>query len=218
MSPTIVAYYRVSTQKQGRSGLGLEAQRAAVHAFAQAEGFEIVAEHTEVESGKGADALDRRPELKAALKAARRSRASVCVARLDRLSRDVHFISGLMSQRIPFIVAALGRNVDPFALHIWAALAQQERLLISQRTKAGLAAAKARGVKLGSSITALAKKNAADAAERDAALRPVLLELAGWSANAIANELNTRKIPTARGGAWHAISVIRMQRRLGIAS
>ena len=141
----------VSTQKQGRSGLGLEAQRKAVAGFAEAEGFEIVAEFTEVETGKGADALDRRPQLKAALKAAKKAKCEVAVAKLDRLSRDVAFIAGLMVQRVPFIVVALGRNVDPFTLHIYAALAEQERRMISQRTIAGLAAAKARGRKLGSS-------------------------------------------------------------------
>src|SRR5258705_4714725 len=148
MSP-LVAYYRVSTQKQGRSGLGLEAQRNAVWQFAKAEGFEIVAEFTEIETGKGSDALDRRSELKAALKAAKKTKCEVAVAKLDRLSRDVAFIAGLMSQRVPFIVCALGRSVDPFTLHIYAALAEQERRLISQRTSAGLQAAKQRGVKLG---------------------------------------------------------------------
>jgi DNA invertase Pin-like site-specific DNA recombinase len=145
----LVAYYRVSTQKQGRSGLGLEAQRKAVAAFAAAEGFEIIAEFTEIETGKGSDALDRRPELKAALKAAKKAKCEVAVAKLDRLSRDVAFISGLMAQRVPFIVAALGRNVDPFMLHIYAALAEQERRMISRRTREALAEAKARGVKLG---------------------------------------------------------------------
>src|SRR5260370_36736986 len=148
MSP-LVAYYRVSTQKQGRSGLGLEAQRNAVWQFAKAEGFEIVAEFTEVETGKGSDALDRRPELKAALKAAKKTKCEVAVAKLDRLSRDVAFIAGLMSQRVPFIVCALGRNVDPFTLHIYAALAEQEGRLISQRTSAGLQPAKQRGLNLG---------------------------------------------------------------------
>ena len=141
----LVAYHRVSTAGQGRSGLGLDAQRAVVQAFAKAEGFDIVAEFTEVESGKGSDALERRPELKAALKAAKRLKCEVAVAKLDRLSRDVAFIAGLMSQRVPFIVTSLGRNVDPFTLHIYAALAEQERRMISQRTSAGLQAAKAKG-------------------------------------------------------------------------
>jgi DNA invertase Pin-like site-specific DNA recombinase len=126
----LIAYYRVSTQKQGRSGLGLEARRKAIASFAEAEGFEIVAEFTEVETGKGSDALDRRPQLKAALKAAKKARCEVAVAKLDRLSRDVAFISGLMALRVPFIVTALGRNVDPFMLHIYAAMAQQERAMI----------------------------------------------------------------------------------------
>ena len=172
MAP-LIGYYRVSTQKQGRSGLGLEAQRKAVQAFAEAEGLTIIAEFTEVETGKGADALDRRPQLKAALKA----KCEVAVAKLDRLSRDVAFIAGLMVQRVPFIVVALGRNVDPFTLHIYAALAEQERRMISQRTIAGLAAAKARGRKLGSSVRKLAAKNAAAAAARDAELEPVLKKL-----------------------------------------
>jgi DNA invertase Pin-like site-specific DNA recombinase len=215
MNP-IVAYYRVSTAKQGRSGLGLEGQRAAVQAFAKAEGFEIADEFTEVETGKGSDALDRRPQLRAALKAAKKAKCEVAVAKLDRLSRDVAFIAGLMSQHVPFIVCALGRNVDPFTLHIYAALAEQERRMVSQRTIAGLQAAKARGKKLGN--PALAVKNAADAAVRDELLRPVLAELFGKSANAIATELNARRIKTPRGGVWHAETVIRVQRRLESAS
>ncbi len=212
--PPIVAYYRVSTAAQGRSGLGLEAQRKAVTAFADAEGFDIVAEFTEVETGKGADALDRRPQLRAALKAAKKAKCEVAVARLDRLSRDVAFIAGLMSQRVPFIVTALGRNVDPFTLHIYAALAEQERRMISQRTIAGLAAAKARGVVLGSYSAVLAEKNSTAAAARDTALAPVLAELAQLSANAVAVELNRRKIASPRGGTWSATTVIRAQRRL----
>ena len=111
MNKQIVSYYRVSTGRQGRSGLGLEAQQQAVVQFAEREGFKIVGEFTEVESGKGSDALDRRPKLAAALKAARKAGASVCIAKLDRLSRDVfHFISGLMAHRVPFLVAELGAN------------------------------------------------------------------------------------------------------------
>src|ERR1700719_48413 len=144
-----VAYYRVSTARQGRSGLGIEAQRAAGKRFAEAEGFDLIAEHVEVETGKGADALDRRPELAAALAEARKAKCPVLVAKLDRLSRDVHFISGLMSHRVPFIVAELGADADPFMLHLYAALAEKERTLISARTRAALAAKKAQGVKLG---------------------------------------------------------------------
>jgi DNA invertase Pin-like site-specific DNA recombinase len=109
----IISYVRVSTERQGRSGLGLEAQREANRRFAEANGYDIAAEFCEVETGKGADALDRRPKLAAALKAARKVKCSVVVAKLDRLSRDVAFIAGLMSQRVPFIVAELGPNVDP---------------------------------------------------------------------------------------------------------
>ena len=134
--------------RQGRSGLGIEAQRHALTQFAQGEGFEIAREFVEVETGKGADALDRRPQLKAALAAARKLECQVAVAKLDRLSRDVHFISGLMAHRVPFLVAELGPDVDPFVLHLFAALAEKERALISTRTRQALAAAKARGVAL----------------------------------------------------------------------
>ena len=135
-SRAIVAYLRVSTFRQGRSGLGLEAQRENITRFAVAEGYEVVGEFVEVETGKGSDALERRPQLSAALNAARKHKGSVVVAKLDRLSRDVHFISGLMVQRVPFIVAEPGPDVDPFILHLFAALAEKERALISLRTKA----------------------------------------------------------------------------------
>jgi DNA invertase Pin-like site-specific DNA recombinase len=127
----------------------LKWQSEAIQAFAKVEGFKITETFEEHESGKGADALDRRPELAAAIKAARKLGGPVIVSKLDRLSRDVHFISGLMTQRVPFIVTELGADVDPFVLHLFAALAQKERALISQRTKLGLQAAKRRGVKLG---------------------------------------------------------------------
>src|SRR3982751_3242033 len=124
MKPAL-AYIRVSTARQGRSGLGLEAQQAAIQRFCAAEGFAIVAERIEVETGKGADALDRRPELAAALAEAKRRKCPVLVAKLDRLSRDVAFIAGLMAQRVPFIVAELGADADPFMLHLYAALAEK---------------------------------------------------------------------------------------------
>ena len=208
MSP-LIGYYRVSTAKQGRSGLGLEAQRKAVASFAATEGFAIIAEFIEIESGKGSDALERRPELKAALKAAKKVRCEVAVAKLDRLSRDVAFIAGLMSQRVPFIVAALGRNVDPFTLHIYAALAEQERRMISQRTKAGLQAAKARGVVLGNAKLGADNKKAA--AERAESLRPILVELSDLSSRDVAAEL------TKRGhGEFSYKTVQRMRSRLGL--
>ena len=144
-----VTYIRVSSEQQGRSGLGIEAQKAAIARFTADHGFEPVAEHVEVETGKGCDALDRRPQLAAALKRAKTEKCPVIVAKLDRLSRDVAFISGLMAQRVPFIVAELGVDTDPFLLHIYAALAEKERSLISARTRDALAAAKGRGVQLG---------------------------------------------------------------------
>src|SRR6187402_2377702 len=189
MSP-LIGYYRVSTAKQGRSGLGLEAQRKAVANFAAAEGFTVISEFIEIESGKGSDALDRRPQLKAALKAAKKAKCEVAVAKLDRLSRDVAFIASLMAQRVPFIVCALGRNVDPFTLHIYAALAEQERRMISQRTAAGLQAAKARGVVLGNAK--MIEDMQAAAAARDAALEPILRELSDLSSRDVAAELARR--------------------------
>ena len=132
-----------------QSGLGLEDQRQAIATFAASEGFTIVAEHVEVETGKGADALDRRPVLAAALAQAKKARVPVLVSKFDRLSRDVHFISGLMAHAVPFIVTSLGANCDPFMLHVYAALAEKERSLISDRTRAALAVKKTQGAKLG---------------------------------------------------------------------
>ncbi len=214
----LISYLRVSSQQQGKSGLGIEAQRAAIAAFAKAEGCEIIAEHVEVETGKGADALERRPHLAAALMAAKKAGCAVVVAKLDRLSRDVAFIAGLMAQRVPFIVTELGAGADPFMLHIYAALAEQERRMISARTKAALMAAKARGVVLGNPHLATAQKagqatRTAAANKRAAALLPVLesIRAAGaTSLRAIAAELNARSITTTRGGAWDAVAVSRV--------
>src|ERR1700738_217634 len=178
-----IEYVRVSTQEQGRSGLGLEAQREAIRRFCEAERVNVVASFVEIESAKG-DTLERRPKLKAALKAAKRIKdddyrvAPIVVAKLDRLSRDVHFVSGLMAERVPFICADLGRDADPFLLHIYAAFAEKERRMISIRTKEGLARAKARGVKLGGE-NEQSHLNKAEAETRAQALRPILLDIVG---------------------------------------
>ena len=138
----------------------------------------------------------------------------MCVAKLDRLSRDVAFIASLMVQRVTFIVCALGRNVDPFTLHIYAALAEQERRMISQRTAAGLAAAKARGVKLGNEKM-IADMQAA-AAQRDAALRETLRPMIGLPSRTIAEKLTKLGIKTPRGGkVWSHVTVQRVMARLG---
>src|ERR1700719_1590450 len=210
---TAIAYTRVSTAQQGRSGLGLGAQLAALERFAIAEGYNFVQAFEEVETGKGADALDRRPPLSAALKAAKQHKAPIIVAKLDRLSRDVHFISGLMSHKTPFIVAELGADADPFMLHLYAALAEKERAMISRRTKDALAARKAQGVKLGG-LNAKGIQNRDEAKERAEQLRPIFTELTGRSARAIATVLNERKIATPTGGKWHAATVIRVQKRI----
>ena len=209
MGKPIVAYIRVSTQKQGQSGLGLEGQQAAIERFCATEGYEITRTLVEIETAKGVDALERRPQLKAALKRAAAYKCSVVVAKLDRLSRDVAFISGLMAQGVPFIVTEIP-SADPFMLHIYAAVAEQERTKILERTKAALAAAKVRGVKLGNPhspkpFTAEARRQGAEALRRQTDARAqqlseILAEFAGQSANATAKALNDRKLPTGRGG------------------
>jgi DNA invertase Pin-like site-specific DNA recombinase len=212
----LVTYIRVSTAGQGKSGLGIEAQRAALDRFAEAEGCEILAEFVEVETGKGADAIDRRPQLAAALVLAKKAKAAVAVAKLDRLSRDVAFISDLMARRVPFIVAELGADADPFMLHLYAALAEKERQLISDRTRVALLARKAQGVKLGNPVNlgeASAKGAATQRAGADAFAAKVLpmvrlIQAEGRTTlRAIAAALNERGVRTARGGEWHDSTV-----------
>jgi DNA invertase Pin-like site-specific DNA recombinase len=207
-----IAYIRVSTQAQGKSGLGLEAQQAAISRFVAAEGFDISQTFIEVETGKGADALDKRPQLAAALVAAKAANCPVIVAKLDRLARDVHFISGLMVQRVPFIVAELGAGIDPFMLHIYAALAEKERTMISERTKAALAAAKERGKKLGSPTSPAILAARSDAFAEG--LRDVVTPIINLSSRRIAAILNERGIKTQTGGAWQSATVIRLINRL----
>ncbi|OSI62499.1 resolvase [Bradyrhizobium canariense] len=217
----LITYLRVSTSAQSRSGLGIEAQRQTLAHFASSEGYEVAREFVEVETGKGPDALDRRPQLKAALAAARKLRCHVGVAKLDRLSRDVHFISGLMAHKVPFVVAELGPDVDPFVLHLFAALAEKERALISTRTRQALSAAKARGVTLGNPKLHVARKGAVEAvkaeADRYAAnVLPIIRETQKAGASTlrqIADALNARGVPTARGGQWHAQSVANILER-----
>ena len=214
-----VAYYRVSTERQRRPGLGIDAQRDAVRRFTENEGFQITAEFVEAESGKGADALDRRPELAKALSVARGRKCAVIVAKLDRLSRDVAFISGLMAQRVPFIVAELGADADPFMLHLYAALAEKERRLISERTKAALAQRKAQGARLGNPTNAahaaaMGRKASIEGADRFAAnVMPIIeaIRASGVSTfSGIAAALNARGLRSARGGRWHVSSVMNL--------
>jgi DNA invertase Pin-like site-specific DNA recombinase len=217
-----VAYCRVSTRRQQQSGLGIDAQRAAVARFAQAEGISITREYVEAETGKGADALDRRPELAAALSHARKLKCSVVVAKLDRLSRDVAFISGLMAQRVPFVVAELGRDADPFMLHLYAALAEKERRLISERTKAALASRRASGGRLGNSrdiaqAGELGRRTQVAAANEFASrLLPAINTIrrsGGETLEAICFALNHQGIKTARGKRWHVSSVANLLAR-----
>lgn len=214
MSQPIVAYYRVSREKQGRSGLGLDGQRRLVVSFASNEGMEIAGEFTEVETGKGADALDRRPQLAAALRKAKKLKCPVVVAKLDRLSRDVAFVAGLMSKRVPFIVTELGKDVDSFMLHIYAAVAEKERNVIAERTRLALAEAKHRGKRLGNQRQA--DINKAAAATRDARLEPILKTMWDLPLREIAQELTDRGILSPRGGVWNAMTVMRTMKRLGI--
>ncbi len=217
MAKTVVSYVRVSTTGQGRSGLGLEAQREAIARFAKDQNYEIGGEYLEVESAKGADALERRPKLAEAIKHARKLKGPIVVAKLDRLSRDVNFISGLMTHKVPFVTVELGADTDPFLLHLFAALAERERRIIGERTRIALQAAKARGVKLGGT-NAQSIANRDEALQRAEQLRPMLTELAGMSANKAAAELNKREVPTPKGGQWHALTVMRLRQRLAAAA
>lgn len=216
-----VAYYRLSKEGGGGSVLGLDAQEEMVSAFCRANEYELVETFTEIASGKGRLALEHRPELRDALGAAKRLKCPVIVAKLDRLSRDVAFISDLMSRRVAFIVASLGPHVDPFMLHIYAAVAEQERRLISERTKAALAAKKAQGFKLGNPNAAAAAVLARQACmartlERGANVMPIVRELRAAGVVSFADlavALNARGVATARGGRWHSSTVEGLLRR-----
>lgn len=208
-----VAYYRVSTTGQGVSGLGLEAQQDAVERYLNGGSWSLIEAFTEVETGKGSNALDRRPQLKAALAYARKHKATLVIAKLDRLARNVHFISGLMETGVEF-VAADRPDADRFTLHLEAALAEREARVISERTKAALAAAKRRGVVLGANGRTLAVRNRAEAVERVAPMagRLTALRGKGLSLRGIADTLNDEGVSSPGGGVWYPANV---QRALG---
>lgn len=212
-----VAYYRVSTAKQGRSGLGLEAQREAVRSYLNGGNWSLLAEHTEAESGK----VDDRPELAKALQACRLPGATLVTAKLDRLSRDAHFLLGLEKAGVEFVAVDMP-DANRLTVRLMAVIAQEEREMIAARTKAALAAAKARGVLLGGwrggpsvdhkeGTLALQRQSVAFASR----VGPVILEMRGqgWSLRRIADTLEARGIRTARGGAWSADSVKRTLER-----
>ena len=213
MSPNkvgrFVAYYRVSTERQGRSGLGLEAQQSAVASFVNGDA-ELIASFTEVESGKRSD----RPELEKALDACRRQKARLVIAKMDRLSRNLAFIATLMESGVEF-VAVDNPHANKLTVHILAAVAEHERAMISERTKAALAAAKRRGKTLGNPRLAEAAQIGTSAvkakAKRFAAnVLPVIREIRAGGAEsnaAIAAKLNERRVPTARGGRWTHVQV-----------
>jgi DNA invertase Pin-like site-specific DNA recombinase len=205
-----VAYFRVSTDRQGKSGLGLEAQRQAVLDYLNGGSWELVQEFVEVESGKHSE----RPQLEAALAACKKHRARLVIAKLDRLSRNLAFIAALMESGVEF-TAVDNPHANKLTIHILAAVAQHEREMISERTKAALAAAKARGQRLGnprlSEAAKLGRKAALANARRFAAnILPIIeeIERSGiTSHNAIATKLNERNVRTARGGKWTHVQV-----------
>lgn len=214
-----VSYLRVSTQKQGTSGLGLQAQRDAVGRFLESEGGDLIAEYQEVETGKGSDALAKRPTLKAALDFCSRQRATLVIAKLDRLARNVHFVSGLMESRVRFVACDMP-EANELTIHIMAAFAEHEAKRISQRTKEALAAAKARGVMLGKAGPANLRP-ALDLRQHEAdafieRLRPLFdgMTLRGISQRAMALELNLVGVPTPKGGKWGQTQVQRTVTRL----
>lgn len=218
---TYVAYYRVSTVKQGRSGLGLEAQRSAVEGYLAAQGGEVVAEYVEVESGRRKD----REQLKLAMNHARIARASLIIAKLDRLARNVSFTAALMESGIDFICCDMP-HANKFTIHVMAALAEMEGEMISVRTKAALAEAKRRGVRLGNprlaevrgSPEAASRARAAQAAQRASAYRGLIFEAQQEGRNtlqAVADFLNSRGVRSPSGhGVWHPSAVSRLLRRL----
>jgi DNA invertase Pin-like site-specific DNA recombinase len=211
MTAPIIAYYRVSTDKQGKSGHGLEAQRTAVETFAKAHNLPVISDYTEVETGKKND----RPQLNAALKACKKQKARLVIAKLDRLSRKLSFITMLIDSNIDFICCD-NPHATKLTLHILGAMGEHERDMISKRTKEALAAAKRRGVVLGNPNVGKMVTEATTA--RDAILRPILQEMWEMPLRDIAQDLTDRGIKTPRGGdVWNQVTVMRAMKRLGIS-
>lgn len=212
-----VAYYRVSTAKQGRSGLGLEAQQEAVRQFIAGGTRKLLEQFTEVETGKGSNALEKRPQLQAAMQCARKHRATLLIAKLDRLARNTHFISGLMEAKVPFTSCDLP-TADAFMLHIYAAVAEQEGRRISQRIKDALAAKKARGELVGNvaSLQPLNSTRAAQAAQFAAKLQPTIAayRARGMTQRAMVEAMNAAGIRTSQGGRWGLVQLQRVMQRL----
>ncbi|HDR8946016.1 TPA: recombinase family protein [Burkholderia vietnamiensis] len=217
-----VAYYRVSTARQGMSGLGLDAQRESVARYLNGGDWELVGEFTETETGKGADALAKRPQLRAALQACRESGARLLIAKLDRLARNVHFVSGLMESKVQFVAVDMP-DANELTVHIMAAFAEHEAKRISERTKDALAAAKARGVRLGVSGAANLKRNVAERQEAADAFAARLAGLVagfrarGLSQRAMVAEFNMIGIKTPQGGEWHLGQFCRLLKRIDSA-
>lgn len=216
-----IAYYRVSTARQGRSGLGLDAQRQAVRDYLNGGSWQLTEEFTEIESGKRSD----RPQLEAALSACRVHKATLVIAKLDRLARNVAFVSALMEAGVDFVAVDFPQ-ANKLTIHILAAVAEHEAQAISQRTKAALAAAKARGTVLGgfrgrvatdadralgrASNTAKARSYASDLGETIRTLQGQGIKSLG----ALAVALNGKGIPARRGGTWSAVQVQRVLQHL----
>ncbi len=210
-----VTYYRVSTQRQGVSGLGLEAQRATVEQYLSGRTRTSIGEFVEVETGKGANALEKRPQLRLALEACRKTGATLLIAKLDRLARNVHFVSGLMESRVKFVACDMPEAND-LTIHLMAAFAEYEAKRISERTKEALAAAKARGVVLGTTGPANLKRcndqRQQKAEEFRRRIRPVLdgMTAQELSRRAMVTRLNELGIKAPMGGAWSLGQVQRM--------
>lgn len=221
MMKKAIGYTRLSKLDSGKAGLGLEVQRKDIEDFCKAEGYELISVESEVQSGKGADPLSTRPVLANTLKRAKQERLVVIVARLDRLGRNVAFISALMESKVSFIVTQLGSNADAFQLHLYSVLAEKERELISQRTKSALAILKDKGVQLGNRTNLdearengiRTNKNNADSFAVE--VLPVIEKYRsdGLSFAKTAEHLNTLGVKTRRGGEWYASTVSNILKR-----